>query len=241
MMERLFNKYNIKYVFLSFIVFASYLIYKNFDIDFISQLFDKSLNNNSSIGFYSLLLLFILRSVSIVIPILPGTYCSVIAGYLYGIRFGLGLIFIADFLACSLSFLISRKLGKDFVNKLLGVRQMKKIENISQKYLENNFFLMTGFLLTSWFDFVCYAVGLTKISWKKFMPALIFSIIVSDIPFVAAGYALSSINNVSLQKILNGEVSLISGPHLIVLVLSALLIFGLGLINVFLKKNAKKL
>jgi uncharacterized membrane protein YdjX (TVP38/TMEM64 family) len=173
------------------------------------------------------------------IPILPGTYCSVIAGYLYGIKYGLAIVFVADFFACSFSFLLSRFFGRDFVGRLLGGRQMHKIENISKRYLEDNFFLMTGLLMTSWFDFVCYAVGLTKISWKKFMPALIFSIIISDIPFVAAGYTLSGFNDVSLKKIFYGEVDIISGNYLFLLIGSAFLVFCLGLLNIFMKNKSK--
>ena len=239
----MFNKLRVnnfsKYFLLVFFVIILCLIYNIFDIDFISSLFENGQFLIGSISLYPIILLFLLRSISIVIPILPGTYCAVIAGYLYGIKFGLGLIFFADLLACSSSFFISRNLGRDFVRKILGRKQMKRVEDLSEKYLENNFFLMTGFLLTSWFDFVCYAVGFTKLSWKKFMPALIFSIIVSDIPFVAAGYSLSAFKNVTIRKIFNGEVDIISGNYLILLVVSALLIFGLGLINIFIRNRSK--
>ena len=233
------NNNNLKYLYLGLIVFFLYISYENFDINYIGKLFEISQKNIGSISIYSILLLFLLRSFSIVIPIIPGTYCSVLAGYTYGIRYGLLLIGIADFLSCSVSFFISRRFGRDFVSRFLGQRQMKKIEIISQKYLENNFFLMTGFLLTSWFDFVCYAVGLTKISWKKFMPALVLSIIISDLPFVSAGYALRSLRNINLQMILAGEVSGISGNSLLLLITTALLIFGLGFLNIFMKNKNK--
>tara|TARA_Y100001968_G_C19353620_1_gene716020 strand:+ start:436 stop:1161 length:726 start_codon:yes stop_codon:yes gene_type:complete len=240
MIRKLLNDKNLKYIYLGLLVTFVFLIYKNFDINYISNLFEISQNNISSISIYSIILLFILRSFSIVIPIIPGTYCSVLAGYLYGVKYGLLLMFIADFLSCSISFFLSRRFGRDFISKLLGQSQMKKVESISQKYIENNFFLMTGLLLTSWFDFVCYAVGLTKISWKKFMPALILSIIISDLPFVSAGYTLRSLSNINLQMILNGEVTGISGNSLLLLVSTALLIFGLGFLKILLRKQKKK-
>ena len=227
----------LKYIYLILFIVLIIFIYKVVDINFIGEIFNNSELNTGSANFYSLIVLLILRSISILIPILPGTYCSVIAGYLFGIRYGLLIVFIADFFSCSLSFFMSRKFGRNFVSKFLGKRQMKRVENISQKYLENNLFLMTGFLLTSWFDFVCYAIGLTKISWKKFMPALIISIIISDIPFVSAGYTLRGLSDINLQKILNGEVSMISGGYLLFFIISVLLIFGLGLINITVKKN----
>ena len=239
MIKKLLNENVLRYLLLSLLALFFLFVYKFIDISFVGNLFDKN-NEFAQISFFSIILLFALRSISILIPILPGTYCSVISGYIYGIKYGLVLIFLADFLACSLSFFISRKFGRKFVAKILGNRQMKTVENISEKYLENNFFLMTGFLMTSWFDFVCYAVGFTKISWKKFMPALIFSIIISDIPFVAAGYALRALNDISLQKILNREVSIISGNYLMIFIVSALLIFGLGFLNTFLRSQKKQ-
>ena len=239
MAESLLDRKIFKYAPLIFLVSFLFICYKILDIELIIELFSNSQNDLNSISIFSILLLFILRSFSIVIPILPGTYCAVIAGYLYGIKYGLMLVFIADFFACSFSFLLSRYLGRDFVRKLLGSRQMQKIENISKRYLEDNFFLMTGLLMTSWFDFVCYAVGLTKISWKKFMPALIFSIVISDIPFLAAGYTLSGLNDVSLKKIFNGEVDIIAGNYLFLLIGSPSLVFSLGFVNIFMKRNSK--
>ncbi len=240
MIRKIVNKKYTKFIYLGLLGIIFFFTYKFFDINAISNLFEIIQKDFALSSFYLIILLFILRSISILIPILPGTYCSVIAGYLFGIRNGLGIIFIADFISCSLSFFISRRFGRTYVSKLLGKRQMKKVESISKQYLANNFFLMTGLLLTSWFDFVCYAIGLTKISWKRFMPSLIFSIVISDIPFVAAGYALNTIKNVSLQQILNGEISIISGNYLVLLVVSASLIFGLGLLNIFIKKHTNK-
>jgi hypothetical protein len=47
------------------------------------------------------------------------------------------------------------------------------IDKLSRQNLENNFFLITGFLMTGLFNFVCYRVGLTKIPWHNFLPALL--------------------------------------------------------------------
>ena len=222
------------YFFIVLLVSFLILSYQFFDIGFINNLIESNIGSSY---FYIALLIFLLRSVSIVIPVIPGTYCAVIAGYVYGLQPGLLLIFIADLISCSSSFLISRVFGRTFLLKFLGPKQMRRIEDISQKYLENNFFLMTGFLMTSWFDFVCYAVGLTKISVKKFIPALIVSIIISDVPFVAGGYTLSQIKDVSFSQVIKGDVSILQGPYLMLLIISALIIFGLGLINIVMAKN----
>tara|TARA_Y100001970_G_C14259119_1_gene878123 strand:+ start:1311 stop:2033 length:723 start_codon:yes stop_codon:yes gene_type:complete len=240
-MVRYFKK--IKFIrYLFFISILGLLAISYFFFDF-KDIFLSILNNkgqNISI-FYSVIAIFFLRVISIIFPILPGTYCSVISGYLFGIKYGFCLIFIADFLACFSSFSLSRSFGRVFVKKLLGDKQMVRVELISKKYLEQNFFLMTGFLMTQFFDFVCYAIGLTKISWKNFMPALLISIAISDLPFVSFGYAMSNLQTSSISQILNGNVKLLDGPYLVILIISVAMVFFLGGINFFLQKRASKI
>ncbi len=226
-----------KYLLAACLIFFLVTINKFFTIDMINNLFDESKSIIGSKAFSAAFLIFILRSISIVIPVIPGTYCSVIAGYIYGVKTGLILIFLADLISCSSSFFLSRRFGRKFVKRLLGPRQMLRVENISQRYLESNIFLMTGFLMTQFFDFVCYAVGLTKVSWKKFIPALIISIVISDIPFVAGGYTLRGLKGVTISQLLNGEVQALKGHYLIIFIATILAIFGIGILTQFLKRT----
>ncbi len=228
-----------KYIICFLFVIALALINNFFDLDQINKLIENSHNQITGFSISAAILIFFLRSISIVIPILPGTYCSVIAGYIYGFKSGMIIIFFADFISCFSSFLISRRFGRGFVRKILGDKQMKRIEIISKEYLEHNFFMMTGLLMTQFFDFVCYAIGLTKVTWKKFMPALVVSIIISDAPFVAGGYTLNQLGSISLKEILGGNVNSIEGTYLIIFIISILTVFGLGLLNIFLSKKTK--
>ncbi len=228
-----------KYLLAACLIFILVAIQQFFDIDIINNLFDED-KNIIGVNFLSAAsLIFLLRSMSIVIPVLPGTYCSVIAGYLYGIKTGLTLIFFADFISCSCSFFLSRRLGRNFVRRLLGAKQMNRVEKISQRYLEQNIFLMTGFLMTQFFDFVCYAIGLTKVSWKKFIPALTISILISDLPFVAGGHTLRGLKGVTFSQLLNGEVQALRGDYLTIFIVSLLSIFVLGILNNFINRSSR--
>jgi len=236
------GKYS-RYVILIFFVILLCITIIRFDVNIISDLFYNVVSNLNANSFFSLtLLLFILRSISIILPVLPGTIFSVAAGFQFGFTQGLVIIFFADFVSCSISFLLARKLGRNYISRLLGSRQMRRVESISQDYLENNYFLMTALLMSGFFDFVCYAIGLTKITWKRFMPALIFSIIISDSPFVASGFAARKIKDIGLknflQKILNGELDTISGNYLFLFITSFLIIFTLAMINIYLQKKS---
>ena len=180
------NKYIYKVIrFIVIIILISICIIfsSQFDVENIrSQIKD--------LGIWGPLAIFILRFTSVIIPALPSTAYSLLSGSLFGLSTGVIVICFSDLLSCSICFFISRSYGKDIVRKLVGERFINRVENISQKHLENNYFLMTGFLMTGLFDFVSYAIGLTKTPWRKFMPALLISILLSNPPIVALGAGL---------------------------------------------------
>ena len=146
--------------------------------------------NVESLGVWAPLALFFLRFTSVVIPALPGTAYSVLAGGLLGFSQGLLVICLADICSCSLSFFLSRQFGRSFVQRLIGKRFITRVDNLGKKHLERNFFMMTAFLMTGFFDFVAYGVGLTQAAWLRFLPALILSIAISNPPIVALGAGL---------------------------------------------------
>ncbi len=245
MFNKLISSKLLGYIILVFFVLIFSISFFSYDAAIIRDYFYtvvSSLNSNRFFNLIIILLLFFLRSISIIVPVLPGTIFSVAAGFQFGFSQGLIIIFFADFLSCSTSFLLARTLGRDYIGNLLGLRQMRRVESISKEYLENNYFLMTALLMSQFFDFVCYAIGLTKITWKKFMPALIFSIIISDAPFVASGFATRKIKDIGLekflQKVFNGELGMLSGKYFFLFIISFLIIFLLAMINIYLNKRS---
>ena len=245
MSNKLMNSQSYRYIGLSFFILIVSISFFYLDVNGIRELFLNvvgRLNTNRFFGLILIFILFLLRSISIIIPVLPGTIFSVAAGYQFGFIQGLVIIFCADFLSCSISFLLARKLGRDYIMNLLGSRQMRRVESISKDYLEKNYFLMIALLMSGFFDFVCYAIGLTKITWKRFMPALIFSIIISDAPFVASGFGARNIKDIGLEnflhKIFNRELDMISGNYLYLFIISFLIIFVLAIINISVNKRS---
>ena len=193
-------------------------------------------------GNWGILLILLLRLVSIVIPILPGTYCLLISGYLFGLVNGLLISFVADLLSCSISFSLSKRFGRKILKRVMSKKYLNKFENLSKKYLEKNFFLLTGFLMTGWFDFVSYGVGLTKLRWRKFLLALIVSVLLSDLPFVATGNGFRKLQNqnFNIKKILDGNVPSLQKEYLIIFIISVILIFSVGIIGTFIDRKYMK-
>ena len=193
-------------------------------------------------GNCGILLILLLRLISIVIPILPGTYCLLISGYLFGLVNGLLISFVADLLSCSISFSLSKRFGRKILKRVMSKKYLNKFENLSKKYLEKNFFLLTGFLMTGWFDFVSYGVGLTKLRWRKFLLALIVSVLLSDLPFVATGNGFRKLQNqnFNIKKILDGNVPSLQKEYLIIFIISVILIFSVGIIGTFIDRKYMK-
>jgi len=176
-----------------------------------------------TLGIWGPLALFALRGVSIVLPALPSTVFSLVAGAVLGFRTGFITIVVADLIFCQAAFLLARNYGRDPVRKLVGNRAMGIIEGFNRNQLEGNPFLLSGLLMTGLFDFVCYAVGLGGTRWRAFILPLLFSVILSDAPTVALGAGIFSDNN---SKLLIGA--------------AVFGVFGLAVIAGWVKKRTRK-
>ncbi len=148
-------------------------------------------NAVDSMGIWAPLGIMLLRGVSIILPALPSSAYSLLAGSLLGFKTGYVTIVLADLIFCQAAFFIARNYGREPVRKLVGVKAMKRIEGFNQNQLEGNFFLMTGLLMTGLFDFLSYAIGIGGTRWRLFTPALIVSLLISDSIIVAVGAGVS--------------------------------------------------
>ena len=145
----------------------------------------------ANMGIWAPLGIFILRGISIILPALPSSAYSLLAGSLLGFQTGYLTILISDMVFCQTAFFIARNYGRTPVRKLVGIKAMKRIESFNQNQLEGNFFLMTGLLMTGLFDFLSYAIGIGGTRWRIFTPALLISLLISDSILVAVGAGVS--------------------------------------------------
>lgn len=152
----------------------------------------------NQMGFWAPLGLFLLRGVSIILPALPSSIYSLLAGSLLGFKTGYLTITLSDLVFCSAAFYIARRWGRGPVSRLVGAGAMKRIDGFSQNQLEGNFFLMTGLLMTGLFDFLSYAIGISRTHWRVFAPALLISVLISDSILVAVGAGVAQGASVTL-------------------------------------------
>ena len=151
-------------------------------------------NKIESMGIWAPFGIFILRGVSIILPCFTKFLYSLLAGSagsLLGFQKGYITIVFSDIVFCQAAFFIARYFGRGPVRSLVGSKAMKRIESFNQNQLEENFFLMTGLLMTGLFDFLSYAIGIGGTRWKIFTPALLISLLISDSILVAVGAGVS--------------------------------------------------
>ena len=125
---------------------------------------------NSSLG----ILLFIFIYVISVIFILPASWLSILAGFLYGTFVGSIVVFIAAFIGASISFFISRNFLAKRVNSLINkFSKLDLLENIVQKG-GLKLIILTRLSPLFPFSLLNYFYGLNKIEYRKFSISLIF-------------------------------------------------------------------
>tara|TARA_Y100001968_G_scaffold333657_1_gene398030 strand:- start:1929 stop:2564 length:636 start_codon:yes stop_codon:yes gene_type:complete len=185
------DKY-IKLFLLSLILVLSIYLFNKYGIENIKE-------NLENMGELTPLVLIFLRSTSIIIPALPGTAYSIIAGALLGFKKAYFIICLADLASCIITFSLSRQYGSKVLNKITTPKLTKKIQDLGNKHIESNFLLMTGLLMTGLFDFMSYAIGLSNVKRRKYLIALLISVFVSNIPIVALGAGILSNGKILLS------------------------------------------
>ncbi len=170
----------LRLVLIAVLITLAILLINKFGIQQVREQVDR-------FGIWAPAIVFGLRFTSIIVPVLPGTAYAILAGALFGFAQGLLVIALADLFSCTFNFYIARRYGRGLVQRFVGEQFMEKVDRVTQQHLERNFFLMAGFLMTGLFDFVAYAIGLTKTRWQSYLIALIISISIAKPLWVAAG------------------------------------------------------
>ena len=116
-----------------------------------------------------------LIAIAIIITPVPSAPVALVSGALYGHTFGTIYVVLGALSGAVLAFMISRKLGYDYINKKLHHRMPAKIVG-SQNTLMMIVFVTRLAPFIS-FDVISYAAGLTKLTLGRFIIATLMGII----------------------------------------------------------------
>ena len=153
-------------------------------------------------------LLFIFIYILIVLLILPASWLSIAAGYLYGSYYGSLIVFISAFLGASLAFLISRKL---FSNKILKVINKFPKLSLLEKIIDKGglkLIVLTRLSPLFPFSILNYFYGLNKTSYGDFALSLV-CILPGTFLYCSLGTLVNSLNEIDSLKVNNNFITTI--------------------------------
>lgn len=115
---------------------------------------------------------------------------------LYGYETILVLFYVASMISATICFFIARKWGRKIVTKLVGKDTMNQIDEIASIH-ERPLLIIGRTLGYYFFDFISYALGLTKIPFKKYF---VYTAVLTLIPSSIFYFAFKNLNFDSFQN-----------------------------------------
>ena len=164
----------------------------------LENIFDFLISLDSGLGIFFFVVIYIF----IVLLILPASWLSIAAGYLYGTYLGSFIVFISAFIGASLSFFISKRfLSKKVLDMINKYPKLSLLENIIQK---GGLKLIVLTRLSPLFPFsiLNYFYGLNNITYKDFSISLI-CIIPGTFLYCSVGSLLNDLSDIANLKLNN--------------------------------------
>ncbi len=167
-------------------------------MSFFENILDFLIYLDSGLGIFFFVFIYIF----IVLLILPASWLSIAAGYLYGTYVGSVIVFISAFIGASISFFISKRfLSKKVLDMINKYPKLSLLENIIQK---GGLKLIVLTRLSPLFPFsiLNYFYGLNNITYKDFSISLI-CIIPGTFLYCSVGSLLNDLSDIVNLKIDN--------------------------------------
>ena len=187
-------------------------------MSFVENILDVLAYLDSGLG----ILFFVTIYIFIVLLILPASWLSIAAGYLYGTYLGSVIVFISAFIGASISFIIAKRFfSKKVLDMINKFPKLALLENIIQKG-GLKLIILTRLSPLFPFSILNYFYGLNKITYKDFSISLI-CIIPGTFLYCSVGSLLNDLNDILNLKVSNnlfGTVISIISTSLIIYFLS---------------------
>tara|TARA_Y100001933_G_scaffold47131_1_gene45113 strand:+ start:374 stop:970 length:597 start_codon:yes stop_codon:yes gene_type:complete len=165
---------------------------------FVEKILDFLVYLDSGLG----ILFFVIIYIFIVLLILPASWLSIAAGYLYGAYLGSVIVFISAFIGASISFIIAKRFFSkkvlDMINKFSKLALLEKI--IKKGGLK--LIILTRLSPLFPFSILNYFYGLNNITYKDFSISL-FCIVPGTFLYCSVGSLLNDLNDIVNLKVSN--------------------------------------
>lgn len=158
-------------------------------------------------------MVYIIMFALVPLTLFPDSILAIGGGLIFGLGKGYIYTLIGALIGASLSFYISRKLGRNFVKKLTK----EKLNNIEEMINSKGFFVVLILRLIPLFpfDIISYGAGLTSIKYKDFLIATIIGTIPGILVFTNIGAQSVNIGSNSFYISIMGLILLVLGSILL--------------------------
>lgn len=154
-------------------------------------------------------IIYIIMFALVPLTLFPDSVLAIGGGLIFGLTKGYICTLIGALLGASLSFYISRKLGRNFVKKLTK----EKLDTIEKMINHKGFFVVLILRLVPLFpfDIISYGAGLTSIKFRDFIFATIIGTIPGILVFTNIGAQSVNIGSNSFYMSIMALVVLVVG------------------------------
>lgn len=128
----------------------------------------------------------LLLASTIIFTPLPSVVVDIAGGLAFGTFFGTIYTLAGGMLGATVNFYIARRLGRGFVERRLGQRAMTQIDMYAERMGAKLIFLTRLIPLFN-FDWVSYAAGLTRISYRSYAITSLLGMLLPVIGIVYVG------------------------------------------------------
>jgi len=194
------NNHDVKKLlfFIGFLVLTIYVFWQIIELGWLDMLKnqEKMAILIKNLGILGPVAIVFLIATAIIISPLPSAPVALVSGALYGHTFGTIYVVLGALSGALLAFMISRKLGYDYVNRKLHHRLPVNIVGSQNTLMLIVFFTRLAPFIS--FDVISYAAGLTKLTFGRFILATLMGII--PISFILAHLG-SEVENGEMKSI----------------------------------------
>lgn len=150
-------------------------------------------------GVWSPLVYMLFHVLTIIFSVIGGgSFLVFSSGILFGVWPGIFYSILSAFIGASINFWLARYFGQKVIKNIIGEENMQKIYKVTSRITDKNPVILVPLMLTSAFNFVCYASGLTDIKYSKFMTSVAITSLVSIPVYVAIGSSLIQPNPLTI-------------------------------------------
>lgn len=119
-------------------------------------------------GVFSSTVFILFAAIQVIIPPIPGQIAGLAGGYVFGVFLGTFYSMIGLLIGSYVIFVISRKYGRPFIKKIIGIERLNKFD---KSFREKGALTLFLFFLIPIFpdDVLCYLAGLTRVKMKNLL------------------------------------------------------------------------